>query len=68
VIEHVKKKLSKRELFERDGFTKHGKAQPYKREPIREVVDLDDEEKVAQLQRILGDWEMEDGWLDKGDN
>ena len=67
MIEHVKKKLSKRELYERDGFTKHGRAKPYKREPLRQVV-MSEEDKLQHLKNLLGDWDMEDAWLDKGDN
>ena len=67
MIEHVKKKLSKRELYERDGFTKHGKAKPYKRKPLHQVV-MSEEDKLQHLKNLLGDWDMEDAWLDKGDN
>ena len=60
MIEHVnKKKLSKRELYERDGFTKHGKAKPYKREPLHEILN-DDQAKADHLQMLLGDWDAED--------
>ena len=59
MIEHVKKKLSKRELYERDGFTKHGKAKPYKRELLHEILN-DDQAKADHLQLLLGDWDAED--------
>ena len=63
MIEHVKKKLTKRELFERDGFTKHGKAKPYKRQPVPSA--LDDEAKIEFVQALLGEWELEPGLVDK---
>lgn len=67
MIEHVKKKLSKRELYERDGFTKHGCAKPYKREPLHQVV-MSEEDKLQHLKHLLGDWDMDFAWLDEGDN
>lgn len=61
MIEHVKKKLSKRELYERDGFTKHGRAKPYKRDKsvLRNTID-----SPEYVQHILDDLEQEDSWLD----
>ena len=67
MIEHVNKKLSKRELYERDGFTKHGRAKPYQREPLHQVV-MSEEDKLQHLKNLLGDWDMDFAWLDEGDN
>lgn len=58
MIEHVNKKLSKRELLERDGYTKHGKAKPYVRRPL--LQDMDEETKLEYLRTLLGDWDAED--------
>lgn len=61
MIQHVKKKLSKRELYERDGFTKHGRTKPYKRHRV--VADnFDDAQEF--LRHALEDSEPEDRWLD----
>lgn len=61
MIQHVKKKLSKRELYERDGFTKHGRAKPYKRHRVV-IDDFDDAQEF--LRRIPEASESEDCWLD----
>lgn len=55
MIEHRKRKPSKRELIETDGYSKHSKAQPYvRRDPME---DMDDEEKQIYLQALVGEWD-----------
>lgn len=61
MIEHRKRKPSKRELVENDGYSKHQKAKPYVRQPLNKAALLaqadEDDVKSEQVTKLLGDWD-----------
>lgn len=58
MIEYGRKgRINKRERLENDKYTKHAKAQPYKRDNTDPLKDLDEEDKKYYINAIVGDWD-----------